>query len=171
MYKLYLFLFMATVSVAQNNPVVAPHLSEPVELVKEVNNPDLVKIRNRVTDDLLNTTIDQTAINKLIQSQKPDGSWADINYLDVSRTGFQHSEHLANMLVLAQAFKQKDSPFKNKKNVKKAFSTALDFWLDHDFICDNWWWNEMGTPGRMIDILLVMDKDLTERQHLNCWPC
>ena len=34
----------------------------------------------------------------------------------------------------------------------------------NDFICDNWWWNEMGTPNWFVNIMLVMDSDLTENQ-------
>jgi len=42
---------------------------------------------------------------------------------------------------------------------------ALDFWLAHDFICENWWWNEMGTPNLMINTLLLLDTDLSEQQR------
>lgn len=48
--------------------------------------------------------------------------------------------------------------------MKSTALSALDFWLEHDFICDNWWWNEMGTPGRLINTLLVIDNDPTENQ-------
>ena len=47
----------------------------------------------------------------------------------------------------------------------EAASTALDFWIEHDFIAENWWWNEMGTPNWIINILLVLDTDLTEKQR------
>ena len=43
--------------------------------------------------------------------------------------------------------------------------SALDFWLENDFICDNWWWNEMGTPNLMINTLLLLDGELTEEQR------
>src|SRR6185503_5590060 len=125
---------------------------------------DIEVIRKRIIDDLLAPNVTAGEITDLIKTIQSDGSWPGINYKDVSRTGFQHSKHLENMLSLARAYKKPGSPFYQNQEVKKTFSAALDFWLDHDFICDNWWWNEMGTPNLMINTLLVMDTDLTDRQ-------
>jgi chondroitin AC lyase len=125
---------------------------------------DLEIIRARVIGDLLQSPITVEEIKVLLESIRPDGSWGDIDYTDVSRTGFQHSRHLQNLYDLARAYKKSDSPWYQNPRAKDAALSALDYWLQHDFICDNWWWNEMGTPGRMINILLVLDTDLTEAQ-------
>jgi chondroitin AC lyase len=125
---------------------------------------DIEIIRKRVIDDLLGSMDSSTEVKQLIQSIQPDGSWPGINYKDVSRTGFQHSRHLENMLLLARAYKKPGTEMQGDPQVKKTVSSALDFWIDHDFICDNWWWNEMGTPNLMVNILLLLDTDLTERQ-------
>jgi chondroitin AC lyase len=125
---------------------------------------DLDIIRKRIIDDLLEPSVNNDEISKLVSSLKPDGTWPDINYVDVSRTGFQHSRHLQNMLEMSRAFKKPGSSLKENADLKKAISSALDFWISKDFICENWWWNEMGTPNLMINTLLVMDTDLTENQ-------
>ena len=161
---LIIFVLIGFQSFAQNNPVSEPHRSIPVEVGKGPDDPDLEIIRKRVVADLLEPEINKEEIGKLFKTQKSDGTWPDINYQDVSRTGFEHSEHLRNMLELARAFKKPGSKFLEDINIKKTFFKALDFWISHDFICDNWWWNEMGTPHLMINILLVMDDDLTEKQ-------
>jgi chondroitin AC lyase len=127
---------------------------------------DLEVIRARVVDDLLKPKVDETEIKQLLPSMLEDGSWPDINYKDVSRTGFQHSRHLHNMLVLARACKKPGSPFYDDPQVKEAASTAFDFWIEHDFISDNWWWNEMGTPNWVINTMLILDTDLTEKQRI-----
>ncbi|RYF99056.1 MAG: chondroitin lyase, partial [Chitinophagaceae bacterium] len=59
---------------------------------------------------------------------------------------------------------KKESPFYRDASIKKTLTSALDFWLQNDFRCDNWWWNEMGTPRHMIDIMLMMDTELTPSQ-------
>lgn len=127
---------------------------------------DMQIIKKRVVDDLMAPAVNGQAIGQLVKSIRPDGTWPGINYQDVSRTGFQHSRHLENMLALARAYKKPGSPFFNDAAVKKTFSAALDFWLANDFRCDNWWWNEMGTPNLMINTLLVMDSSLTEKQRV-----
>lgn len=125
---------------------------------------DLEIIRARVINDLLQSPINADRIKVILESIRSDGSWQDIDYKDVSRTGFQHSLHLQNMYDLARAYKKTDSPWYQNPRAKDAALSALDFWLQHDFICDNWWWNEMGTPGRLINVLLVLDTDLNETQ-------
>ncbi|MRG48304.1 chondroitin lyase [Chitinophaga sp. SYP-B3965] len=127
---------------------------------------DIPIIKKRIVGDLLEPSVNKTAITQLVKTLQPDGTWPGINYKDVSRTGFQHRDHLENMLSLARAYKKPGSPFLGDPAVKKTFSAALDFWLANDFRCDNWWWNEMGTPNLMINTLLVMDSSLTEKQRV-----
>lgn len=125
---------------------------------------DLETIRERVIEDLLEPPIQEARIKSLLASIKSDGSWPEIDYKDVSRTGFRHSSHLDNMFELARAYKKPGSPWYQNPVTKEVTLSALDFWLQHDFISDNWWWNEMGTPARMINTLLVIDTDLNENQ-------
>lgn len=125
---------------------------------------DIEIVRKRLTDDLLTPAVNEEEVNLLTKTLQPGGYWPNINYEDVSRTGFEHSVHLQNMLTLARAYRKPSSPLYNNPTIKKAVSSALDFWINHDFICDNWWWNEMGTPNYMIDLLLILDEDLTLRQ-------
>lgn len=132
---------------------------------KSTPSPDLEIIRKRIVDDLMNPAVDGEKIKRLVKSIQLDGSWPGINYKDTSRTGFQHSVHLENMLDLARAYKKTGSEFYMNADVKKTVSSALDFWIAHDFICENWWWNEMGTPNWIINTLLVLDTDLTEKQR------
>jgi chondroitin AC lyase len=137
------------------------------ELIKKKEaGADLEIIRKRIIEDLLEPGINEKEIEKLVTTIKPDGSWPDINYIDTTRTGFQHSQHLAHMLDLSRALKKPGSKFYHDPSVKKTVSSALDFWIAHDFICQNWWWNEMGTPNWMINTLLVLDDDLTEKQRV-----
>lgn len=126
--------------------------------------PDLETIRKRIIDDLLQPTVDVNGIKHIMTSLKPDGTWPGINYVDTSRTGFQHSHHLDNMLNMSRAYKKPGSSLYKNADLKKAISFSLDYWIQNDFICANWWWNEMGTPGAIVNILLLMDTDLTEKQ-------
>lgn len=148
---------------------VSGHTKTPVPLRKfnfASSGPDLEIVRARVVDDLLEPEVDQAEIKHLLRSMLEDGSWPDIDYKDVSRTGFQHSRHLRNMVALARAYKKPGSPYAGSPEVKEAASTAFDFWIEHDFISDNWWWNEMGTPNWVINTMLILDTDLTEKQRI-----
>ncbi len=126
---------------------------------------ELKIIRERYVAELLETAPDDAEVARLLETIRADGSWPGIDYKDVSRTGFQHAEHLANMRQLSLALRHPDSTFHQAAAVRNAALTAFDFWVVHDFICDNWWWNEMGTPRRMVDILLLLDDALDDERR------
>lgn len=126
---------------------------------------DIETIKSRIVADLLEGPVNAEEVRKLVSTLKSDGTWPGINYKDVSRTGFQHKDHLQNMFEMSRAFRKDGSPLKNNETLKKAIGLALDFWIANDFICDNWWWNEMGTPNLMINTLLLMQGNLTEQQQ------
>lgn len=121
---------------------------------------DLAKVRQRVFDEIIQTEIDPDEIETLVKSIQPDGTWPGINYQDVSRTGFQHRNHLSNQVQLALAYKKKESPYYRNKKVKKTLEQALKHWTDNDYICDNWWHNQIGTPHALVTMLLIIGNEL-----------
>ena len=129
--------------------------------------PDLDTIRHRIRLDVLRSDVKLRQIMTSVNDQRPDGSWPGINYQDTTKTAFQHRVHLEKMLELARAFRNPRSPLYGNEKVKAAASKALDHWLREDYICENWWWNEIGTPDAMIQTLLVMDDALTEKQRIS----
>lgn len=156
------FIFFVSLALLITSPL---HSAPIVSASRETFDADLERVRERVINDLLAPAVDRAEIKKLLQTREGNGTWPDINYEDVSRTGFQHSQHLTHMLVLARAYKKPGSSYFHDAKVKKAVASALDFWLEHDFISDNWWWNEMGAPSEMINLLLILDDSLTEKQR------
>jgi chondroitin AC lyase len=97
---------------------------------------------------------------KLINTLREDGTWPGINYEDVSRTGFEHRFHLSNMVELARAYKSDNSIYRKSKEVKNTLERALQNWVDHDYFCDNWWYNQIGTPSNLVTILLITGDEL-----------
>jgi chondroitin AC lyase len=146
-----------------------------------VANPDMELLRKRFIADLLQgIPVQEDIVKELITTLRPDGTWPGIDYVDTARTAFQHTRHLANLMQMSRAYKMKGSPLAGKKDLKNAISLSLDYWLKNDFICENWWNNEIGTPDNLTVVLLVMDKDLTKEQiaktsaitgraHINAW--
>ncbi len=128
---------------------------------------DLDTIRQRIRQDVLRSDVNPRHIMASVNDQRPDGSWPGINYQDTTKIAFQHRVHLDKMLELARAFRNPRSPWYGNEKVKAAASKALDHWLREDYICENWWWNEIGTPDAMIQTLLVMDDALTEKQRIS----
>lgn len=131
---------------------------------------DLELIRRRFIAELMAPEVNQQQVAHLMENLQPDGTWANIDYQDVSRTGFRHGEHLANMVELSRAYKKKNCAYRGDKQLKSAIYQALNYWLSNDFICENWWWNQIGTPNALVSVLLIMDEDLTKEQVAKILP-
>jgi chondroitin AC lyase len=135
----FIFLLIAQVSVAQNDSGI---------------------IKKRVVDELMKPRVDDDHIVNLINTLRDDGTWPGINYEDVSRTGFQHSRHSGNMVSLARAYKTRDSKHHKSKKVKSTIELALKNWFDNDYFCDNWWYNQIGTPDNLVTLMLLIGDEL-----------
>ena len=131
---------------------------------------DVEILRQRFIGELMEPTVDKTLVKQLISTIREDGTWPGINYKDVSSTGFQHRQHLSNLVELSRAYKKNGSNYKGDKKLKKVIYSALDYWLANDFICENWWWNQIGTPNLLVSLLLIMDNDLTKEQITKTLP-
>lgn len=131
---------------------------------------ELQQLRKKVVDELLVGDINTQSVSTLMESIKPEGCWANIDYQDVSRTGFQHGRHLNNLVEMSRAFKKENSPMKGNLKLKESISLALNYWIANDFICENWWWNQIGTPNALVSVLLLMDEELTTGQVNSILP-
>lgn len=125
---------------------------------------ELEQVRERFIAAMIEQAPPLRQVQRLLDTFQPDGTWPGIDYADTSKTGFQHEHHLANMRTLARAHRRPGSRFTGDPSVRDTVLTALDFWIANDFICENWWWNEMGTPGSLIDTMLLMQDALSPGQ-------
>ncbi|MFK5972402.1 MAG: polysaccharide lyase family 8 super-sandwich domain-containing protein [Flavobacteriaceae bacterium] len=128
--------------------------------VSAIDNPNIIK--KRIIDELMKSEVNDSKVALLINSIQEDGGWPGIDYEDVSRTGFQHYTHVGNLVLLARAYKKKNSKFYKSKEVKKTVERALKNWVDNDYICDNWWHNQIGVPNHMVSLMLIMGNDLAD---------
>lgn len=130
------------------------------------SDPDLELVRSRFAAAALDPAgpIDYERVAQRMAALSPDGSWPDINYADTRNVAFQNAEHLRHMVEMARAYKIKASPLKGRKDLKKKLFLAIDYWTANDFICDNWWNNQIDTPDQMIKLLYIMDSELGEER-------
>ncbi|MFC4871081.1 polysaccharide lyase family 8 super-sandwich domain-containing protein [Negadavirga shengliensis] len=124
-------------------------------------------IKKRVMDELLSSGVDNNEIEDLLNTQREDGTWPGINYEDVSRTGFEHRIHTANMVTLSKAYQAKGGRYRNNRKVRQAIQKALAHWVEKDYFCENWWHNQIGTPTNLVAVMLLagsdMPKELVEK--------
>lgn len=126
------------------------------------SNADVELIKQRVLKTLMKQDVDDSEIKLLVNSIREDGTWPGINYEDVSNEGFEHRIHLGNMVDLAHAYQSKSFEFYQDKKVKSVIEKALKHWVDSDYICENWWHNQIGTPGALVNLMLLIGDELPD---------
>jgi len=127
-----------------------------------ITNSNIELIKQRIEQNLMNTEVNDAEIEVLIKTIRDDGTWPGINYEDVSREAFEHRYHLSNMVDLARAYKTKESEYYKSRRVKKNIELALNNWVDNDYFCENWWHNQIGTPGNLVTLMLFIGNELDE---------
>lgn len=80
--------------------------------------------------------------------------WTDIDYTDQTRSVWDAANHYARILHILKAFGKRR--LLNDSEYAKKLTGALRFWLHHDFTNPNWWYNQIGMPQGIGNILLLM---------------
>ena len=124
---------------------------------------DLETLHSRLMTPLL-VAPDAESVVKLIGSMQADGTWADIDYANKSRSAWPLPAHLSRLASIARAYRA-PGPLQGDGKVLAAAQKALDAWLRLDPQNPNWWWNQIGVPKSLLPILLLLDDQLTEQQR------
>lgn len=113
------------------------------------------RVLSRIPDD-----IDQQTQQRL-DRQNDDGSWDDVDYDDESRTHWKPGRHLSHLETLSRAYRAPSSGFTGDNRVADAIRSGLSYWIDRHPVSDNWWYDVIGGPRQLGDILILMVDELT----------
>jgi hypothetical protein len=114
-------------------------------------NGDVSAVAERLLQALLGQAVAPAVAQKDAAALRPDGSWADVNYNDTTRTGgWSPHLHLQRMQNLAAATRAT-----NDSSLIAPTRRAIDFWLQRDPRSLNWWWNELSVPATIADTALL----------------
>jgi len=96
---------------------------------------------------------------RLVERQAADGSWADVDYDDESRTHWNPDRHLWHLLVAARAYRGQSS-LQGDPRLAECLRAGLQYWVDRHPVSDNWWYNVIAAPRGLSDILLLTADEL-----------
>ncbi len=124
---------------------------------------DFEIIKERVISELMKSQVDDVQVKEILSKMDENGSFPDINYKDLSRTaGFPHRRHTSDLVYLAKAYNNKSADFYHDKDVKTAIIKGLRFWVEHDFVGDNWHDNQISTPTNLVNLMLIIGDEMPE---------
>jgi len=122
---------------------------------------DFQIVKERVIKELMIGDVDNNRIQEILSRLRPDGSFIDINYDDLSRTaGFPHRKHTRDLFYMAKAYQQKESTYYENTALKRSIDQSFKFWVEHDFVGDNWHNNQISTPTNLVNLMLIIGDQL-----------
>lgn len=101
-------------------------------------------------------------IESKLENIKSDGSWEDIDYKEQTVTKWQPKVHVDRIKALAVNYNTKNSSMYSSDALKAHIISALHYWVEGKFNCPNWWYNEIGVPAVLGDILLLMGQEIPD---------
>lgn len=122
-------------------------------------------ILHRYKEDLFKTA-HLSNIAKLIHLLNDQGCWQDIDYTNTDRANWKAIQHLKRTQNLALAWADPQSKWYHHDSLKQAIDHALNYWLYHRLYNPNWWYNEIGVPRYMQNILILLRPRLTKFERI-----
>lgn len=154
---LYLFLIFLLSSCTQ------PKTSKIFELSQ--NYPEnLQQLHQNVLMNIFDIPVEIDEVSQLLSDMQEDGTWKDIDYTSNERGGWPQRGHLTNLLEIAKAYQTVGTDFYQKGNVSEKIQFSLNYWLDNDLICPNWWYPVIGVPQILNPIMILMEEETTNEQ-------
>ncbi len=125
---------------------------------------DLEQLHQNAISYFLDEEIKMDEVQGLLDDMQADGSWENIDYTSKQRGAWEPRQHLTNLLYIAVAYHTANTPFYGQKEVSRKIHLSLNYWLENDFICPNWWYPVIGVPMVLNPIMLLMEDELSEKQ-------
>ena len=104
-------------------------------------------------------------VRSIIDRMNENGSFTDIDYVDLSReAGFPQRRHTSDLVRLAQAYRSESSEFCESSELEAIITRGYTYWVDNDFFGDNWHNNQISTPTSLIELTLLFGDRLSDEQ-------
>ncbi len=125
---------------------------------------DLEQLHQNVWNDILSGPLGTDTLQALCDRLNEQGAWPHIDYASKQRGSWEPALHLSYVQSMAKAWQKPGSPFYHDSKLLKTIHKALNYWLDNDFQCPNWWYPEIGVPMQLAPILILMENELSPEQ-------
>lgn len=125
---------------------------------------DIEIIEQRIKASVLSSVPAANSVNGYQSTLQADGHWTDIDYGQTTQTNWRPITHLDRMHAMARAYAASNCPLYQNTTLRKNILKAYDFWLSRDPRSTNWYHNQIATPQRLGEIMILIKNDLSAAQ-------
>lgn len=110
---------------------------------------------------------DREKVKSYLASLSASGRWADINYEDEKRSGWEPKIHAERILELVKLYYSKQTSYYQSPVIEAAIHKALQHWFTAKPVCLNWWYNQIGIPKTLGTAFVLFEQKLTLEEKQN----
>ncbi len=123
---------------------------------------DLQLIQQRLRQAAQNPAADPS---KALAHLQPDGSFSGVEYFISERMTWSANLHIEYLKTMVEAAYSPGNPWENHADLHRGIASALHYWETCGRVdSDNWWWQEIGLPQRILPILILAPAEMTASQ-------
>ena len=112
----------------------------------------LSRFRQRLLD-AKQPDVDQPS--RQLTSLRADGTFPDVDYADRTAGMWQPGEAIYRGRIFARLLVDPKSPMHDDPKWATAVRALVHDWVVHRYHAANWWWNDIGVPEAMRDVLVL----------------
>jgi chondroitin AC lyase len=128
-------------------------------LATQADQAALNTLRERVYQRLVETMPSANA-GEYLASQRPDGSWEDVNYGDRARSGWSPAQHMHRVVSMTAAYRTPGNPHHGKEAMRNGVRRGLAYWEQTTPESANPFTRRIGMPIELGRILLLMGDEI-----------
>ena len=97
-----------------------------------------------------------------LATMRPDGTFPDINYADQTAGMWQPGQAIYRARIFARLLVDPASPMHGDPKLAGAVGGIVHDWVSQRYHAKNWWWNDIGVPEAMRDVLVLAGPQVAE---------
>jgi chondroitin AC lyase len=95
-----------------------------------------------------------------------DGRWPDIYYDSTAKSSWPPFTHWSRLQAMATAKSRSGIDPVERAKLMSSIHRAISHWIQRDYQCKNWWYNQIGVPKVVGTTLLLLGDEATpEERH------
>ena len=93
-----------------------------------------------------------------------DGRWSDLDYGSKAPSGWPPSQHWQRIQTMATVYARSGTGPADRAPLLAAVHRAFGHWIEQDYQCTNWWYNQIGVPKIVGATLLLLGDAATPEE-------
>ncbi len=97
---------------------------------------------------------------KQLATIRPDGTFSGIDYADQEAGMWQPGDAIYRARIFARLLVDQRSPMRGDPRLATAVRDVVHDWVARRYHAKNWWWNDIGVPEAMRDVLVLAGDEI-----------